>query len=175
MTASSLVIRAIGAEDWAAYRDARLRMLAEVPIAFTDTLERARQRGQRAWRERVPLAGGVRFAAIDDGAWVGTMGVLRAVSGRERVATLVGVWVAPERRGSAHGVTDALFAAVEDWAVRLSPVLTLFVHEDNARARAAYARRGFVETGATTPYPLDPSALELEMAKRLDRHAVVAR
>jgi hypothetical protein len=41
------------------------------------------------------------------------------------------------------------------------------VHEDNARARRAYERRGFVLTGHTVPYNLDPSRNELEMVKGL--------
>ncbi|MDP9435372.1 MAG: GNAT family N-acetyltransferase, partial [Actinomycetota bacterium] len=34
--------------------------------------------------------------------------------------------------------------------------LLLEVHEDNAPARAAYGRLGFVETGARRAYPLGP-------------------
>jgi ribosomal protein S18 acetylase RimI-like enzyme len=42
--------------------------------------------------------------------------------------------------------------------------LHLEVHEDNARAQAAYRRLGFVLTGRRRPYPLDETAHELEMA-----------
>jgi RimJ/RimL family protein N-acetyltransferase len=44
--------------------------------------------------------------------------------------------------------------------------LHLYVHEDNVRARAFYRRYGFVETGATMPYDLDPAKLEIEMELR---------
>jgi ribosomal protein S18 acetylase RimI-like enzyme len=44
--------------------------------------------------------------------------------------------------------------------------LLLHVHEANARARAFYRRRGFVETGVRLPYSLDETTDELEM--RLD-------
>jgi len=43
------------------------------------------------------------------------------------------------------------------------PRLLLEVHESNARAIAYYERRGFTRTGNTVPYPLDPTANELEM------------
>jgi ribosomal protein S18 acetylase RimI-like enzyme len=49
----------------------------------------------------------------------------------------------------------------------LTRELVLEVHEDNARARAAYRRLGFAETGATRPYPLPPGGAELEMARPL--------
>jgi len=81
--------------------------------------------------------------------------------------TLVGVYVAPGFRGRRAGVTDALLDAVEAWAREHADVLRLEVNELNARARAAYERRGFVLTGRTSPYPLDPPSLELEMIKRL--------
>ncbi|MGI8537200.1 MAG: hypothetical protein ACR2K2_12040 [Mycobacteriales bacterium] len=41
------------------------------------------------------------------------------------------------------------------------------MRERNLRARTAYTRLGFVETGVTTPYPLDPGGLELVMALSL--------
>jgi GNAT superfamily N-acetyltransferase len=81
---------------------------------------------------------------------------------------LVGVYVTPDHRGDEHGITDALLAAVEDWARDHGGRLTLHVHEDNARARGAYVKRGFVPTGRLIPYILDPTQRELEMSKRLD-------
>jgi len=79
---------------------------------------------------------------------------------------LVGVYVSPDYRGAA-GVADALLTAVEDWARERGDRLALHVHSGNARARAYYRSRGFVETGVTIPYVLDTSALELEMVKAL--------
>jgi ribosomal protein S18 acetylase RimI-like enzyme len=70
-------------------------------------------------------------------------------------------------RGRESGLLDALLFAVENWARTEGDQLTLHVHEDDARARKAYERRGFVTTGHTVPYILDTSKNELEMVKKL--------
>jgi GNAT superfamily N-acetyltransferase len=80
---------------------------------------------------------------------------------------LVGVYVAPDRRGDGAGVTRALLDEVERWALGHGPTLRLEVHEDNPRARRFYEKLGFVLTGRTSTYPLEPGGLELEMIKRL--------
>jgi ribosomal protein S18 acetylase RimI-like enzyme len=67
-----------------------------------------------------------------------------------------------------QGLLGELVARCADWArAQGQSELVLEVHEDNARARAAYRGLGFVETGATQPYPLDPTRLELEMVRPL--------
>ncbi len=82
-------------------------------------------------------------------------------------AYLLGVYVSPAHRGG--GVADALLTAVEEWVVTstTAPRLLLDVHEDNPRAQRFYARRGYALTGRSSPYPLDPSRRELEMARSL--------
>jgi len=82
-------------------------------------------------------------------------------------ALLVGVYVSPGHRGRDAGVFDSLLGAIEEWARGEGEVLTLHVHEDNARARAAYLRRGFTETGNRVQYVLDTASEEIEMVKRL--------
>jgi ribosomal protein S18 acetylase RimI-like enzyme len=81
-------------------------------------------------------------------------------------AHLVSVYVAPAHRGS--GLTTRMVDDVCRWAREEAGVhrLHLYVHEDNVRARAFYRRYGFVETGATMPYDLDPAKLEIEMELR---------
>lgn len=164
-----ITIRPILESDWADYRDFRLQMLAEIPIAFGETLATARARSEAGWRSRTRLRGGVRLVAIDErsGRWAGTMGGLIEAQRGLLGALLVGVYVDPAYRGRSAGVTDALLDAVEEWARPLSRTLALHVHEDNARARAAYRHRGFRDTGTTIPYVLDPATREVEMAKAL--------
>lgn len=53
----------------------------------------------------------------------------------------------------------------EDWADRRG--LPLEVHEDNARAQAAYRKLGFRDTGERAPYPLPPGGQELVMERPL--------
>lgn len=158
-------VREVQERDWVRLRALRLEMLADTPIAYLETLETAEAHPVSHWkrqaRGRPP---GIKLVAeADDGRWVGTMTGIIA----ERTPTLVAVYVAPDVRGAAAGVTDALLAAIERWAAQQGDQLRLEVHELNARAMEAYRRRGFETTGRTTPYPLAPPALELEMVKAL--------
>jgi predicted GNAT family acetyltransferase len=57
-----------------------------------------------------------------------------------------GVWVAPAHRG--RGIGAAGTAAVVEYArTAIAPVVSLYVNDYNAPARAAYARVGFREVG----------------------------
>jgi ribosomal protein S18 acetylase RimI-like enzyme len=76
---------------------------------------------------------------------------------------LVGVFVDPAARGRHEGVADALLDGIIDWARGLGTTLTLDVHADNTRAIAFYTRRGFIDTGVTMPYELEPGGTENEM------------
>jgi GNAT superfamily N-acetyltransferase len=163
---AGFTIRSPDEEDWREVRDLRLEMLADTPIAYLETLETARRHDESHWRRRARprTDGGITVVAVtDDGRWVGTMAGMPGIGG----PTLVGVYVSPGFRGRRAGVTDALLDAVEAWAREHADVLRLEVNELNARARVAYEQRGFVLTGRTSPYPLDPPSLELEMIKRL--------
>jgi RimJ/RimL family protein N-acetyltransferase len=163
------IVRPIVEDDWENYRDLRLEMLLDTPIAYTVRFDVASNYTESEWRERASRGSSgasILVAAINsDGRWVGSMGGY--VDQRMGGPVLFGVYVAPAARGRAAGVTDALLAAVEDWARPKSSMFRLEVHEDNGRARAAYARRGFVETGHRRPYDLDPTRSEIEMIKQL--------
>ena len=166
---SGVLVRQVRPEDWERLRQLRLEMLAHTPLAYLERLEDAVVKPEADWRHRARrgagLAGGEPTAPFvaerPDGRWVGQMvGYVDAPGS----AMLVAVYVAPDARGRAAGVADALLDAVLGWAAGRAGVLRLLVHEDNARARAFYLRRGFTETGRTEPYELDPSAREVEMA-----------
>ncbi|WP_235940716.1 GNAT family N-acetyltransferase [Paramicrobacterium fandaimingii] len=169
MSSREYTIRRTTEDDWCEVRDLRLEMIRDTPIGFAETLETALSHGEDDWRmnaQRGMAAHGIKLAAIDgSGRWVGTMGGF--VPDHETTPVLVGVYVTPRHRGRRAGVTDGLLEAIEEWARTESNRLLLHVHEDNARARIAYERRGFVLTGHTVPYNLDPSRRELEMIKRL--------
>jgi ribosomal protein S18 acetylase RimI-like enzyme len=162
-------VRPVVEGDWEAYRDIRLEMLLDTPTAFTVRFATAEAYTEAEWRERAgrnTSENQLLAAAIaGDGTWVGSMGgyIDKAVGG----PVLYGVYVSPEFRGRDAGVTDALLEAIEEWASANASTLRLEVHEDNARARAAYIKRGFVETGHRRPYDLDQSRDEIEMIKRL--------
>ena len=140
----------------------RLAALADpaAPIAFLDTIEAALQLPEESWESRTLAAAtgttGQFVAEEPSGEWIGSITVLVFEAGTEdywghpvlgRRANVVGVFVKPEHRGS--GTIDALFDAAKKFAKEQGFVeLRLEVHSSNARARAAYERVGFEETGA---------------------------
>lgn len=160
-------IRRITREDWREFRDIRLEMLADTPIAYVETLANAQSYGDDEWIMRAARAaapGSRSVAAVtSEGKWVGTMsGFVHDARG----PLLVSVYVVPGFRGGSTGVADALLDEMVAWARSRANRFTLDVHERNARAIAFYRRRGFIDTGATHPYELPPYGDELEM--RLD-------
>ncbi len=156
-------------KDWEQVRAIRLEMLADTPQAYLETLDQARAHPEAFWRARARNGrsedGITAVAILPSGRWIGSMTV--RVLDQEQDPWLVAVYVAPDFRGASSGVTDALLAEVEDWARTKGSGLLLQVNEANRRARAAYRKRGFVETGRFRPYPLDPRLRELEMRKPL--------
>ncbi|WP_241982855.1 GNAT family N-acetyltransferase [Cryobacterium sp. TMT1-2-1] len=170
MNTLAFSIRRTIAADWREIRDLRLEMIRDTPSAYNETLEGALGNDEAEWRmrgERGTADHGIAVAAIDNaGRWVGAMAGF--VSEQVAGPLLVGVYVAPGYRGGEVGVTDALLRAIEAWARTESGRLFLHVHEDNARARTAYERRGFTATGEALPYNLDPGRNELEMVKELE-------
>ena len=169
MTAPAFSIRRTTADDWLQLRSLRLEMIRDTPIAYLETLEAALAHPESYWRAQAARGvadGSIKVVAVRaDGRWLGTMSGY--VPTPRAGPTLVAVYVAPDVRGRAAGVTDALLDAIESWARELGGTLALEVHERNDRARAAYRSRGFVETGGSTPYALDPSEQDLHMLKAL--------
>lgn len=167
MSTHEVSVRRTTEDDWQEIRALRIEMIRDMPIGYGETLESALAHDEAEWRmrgRRGVAEHGTMIAAITGaGRWVGMMGGFVPDSG----PLLVGVYVAPDFRGRDRGVTDALLATIEDWARTEGDRLTLHVHEDNARARRAYERRGYVLTGHSVPYSLDPSRDELEMVKEL--------
>jgi ribosomal protein S18 acetylase RimI-like enzyme len=167
--AEGFTVRRTVEADWLEVRRLRLEMLADTPLAYLETLEHAERRSESEWRSWARDGSSSHtitvVAVTDGGRWVATM--MSKVPFGASGPFLYGVYVAPDFRGTDAGVTDALLTRVEEWGRAHGDSLTLEVHEDNARARAAYAHRGFVETGVTRPYSLNPTRREIEMVKRL--------
>ncbi|WP_062390103.1 GNAT family N-acetyltransferase [Demequina iriomotensis] len=155
------IVRRVRPEDWARARDLRLEALADpaAPVAFLETLDDARARPDEFWIERAARAshGGevLQLLAEAGDAFVANVAVLVQGAGSsdyfgaviaERRATLVGVYLAPAVRGS--GLLGAMVERAAAWTRDEGlDRLYLDVHEDNPRARKAYARLGFAETG----------------------------
>ncbi|MFC9977339.1 GNAT family N-acetyltransferase [Spirillospora sp. NPDC127200] len=64
-----------------------------------------------------------------------------------RACQVQGVWVPPDLRGRGLAVSG-MAALVQESLRSIAPTVSLYVNDYNTRARAAYRRVGFTETGA---------------------------
>src|SRR5579863_1722285 len=112
-----MVIRRVGGVDVALLRAVRLRALADAPHAFSSSYEVEEAYDQSTWEQ---LAGelelGATFLALetDDAGEASGMAGGYFRGDQRRVATVWGMWVAPEARDQGAGL--ALVEAVADWA-----------------------------------------------------------
>jgi GNAT superfamily N-acetyltransferase len=160
-------IRRIRADEWPQLRDLRLEALKDTPTAFVEVYDDSVARPDEFWVDRaVRGAGSDRQATFVAAAADRFVGMTVALLGDEpTVANIVGVYVSPQWRGRHRGVIAALFDAAVGWARGVAGVqrVQLFVTDGNERAAAFYRRYGFVPTGVTLPYPLDPSIAEIQL------------
>lgn len=162
-------VRRIQAGEGAVLREARLRALADAPLAFGSTLAEMQAQPLAYWQQRAAKAAAgdeqALFIAIDDGRWLGMAG---GVMEPERPGTgaVISMWVDPLARRA--GFALELLAVVSAWCARRGAErLELWVTESNSAARALYRRAGFAETGGRQPLPSHPWLDEIEMAKAL--------
>jgi ribosomal protein S18 acetylase RimI-like enzyme len=146
-------IRRLRADEWRAYRDLRLRALADAPDAFGSTLEIERAKPDEYWVERLsdaatsqwqlPLVAeaGTDFVGLAWG-WIDPA--------KPDVAQVFSMWVAPQTRGQGSGLR--LLEAVIAWA-REAKVqhVELRVTCGNEPALGLYARAGFKSLGDSGP------------------------
>jgi ribosomal protein S18 acetylase RimI-like enzyme len=160
-------MRRVRPGDGPALRDLRLHALEDTPIAFHETYADAVGIDEAGWTERVAngASGPERAVFIthdESGRFLAMMGGYVD----EKGATLFGVFVRPEVRGS--GMSDALIEAVAAWATAgRHPELRLFVHDRNEAALALYRRHGFEVTGERQPHPNVAGEHEVIMVRRL--------
>jgi ribosomal protein S18 acetylase RimI-like enzyme len=152
------VLWRLAPHEWPAYRDLRLRALADAPDAFGSTFAREAARSDDEWRERLATGAGspshLPLVAIVDDAFVG-LAWGRLDEQQPEIAYLFQVWVAPEVRG--RGVGRLLVDAVIAWARTAGAlVLRLGVACGDTAAVRLYRRAGFVDDGS--PQPLRPGS-----------------
>lgn len=153
-------VRRLAPDNWRMFRGLRLAMLAESPDAFWSSVERERAYDETRWRTM--LGGrGMTVAAFRDGQPVGLASGKpappREPGGEPPAgeAELVGMWVAPDARGS--GVADLLVRDVRSWATDSGyRLLALWYTDGNASARRLYDRTGFTATTETEAHPTRP-------------------
>jgi predicted GNAT family acetyltransferase len=101
--------------------------------------------GSDLYRARIQqlIGRGWSLASFDD---VGVVFKAEVACVTPHAAQVQGVWVRPDRRGQGLGVSG--MAAVVDHVLGsgMAPVVSLYVNEWNAPARAAYASVGFEQT-----------------------------
>ncbi len=102
--------------------------------------------GGAAYRARVRelVEQGRSYARIEDGRVVFKAEVGSATP---YACQVQGVWVPPELRGRGHA-SRGMAAVVEAARATIAPVVSLYVNDYNAPARAAYRRAGFTEAGS---------------------------
>jgi ribosomal protein S18 acetylase RimI-like enzyme len=158
------MIRLAEPEDWEAVRDIRLRMLREEPDAYASEYQAEARFEPDLWKQRLATAASY-LAFDDDQALVGIATGLEAGEGDTYV---VGMYVAPEARGS--GCAHQLLDAIAELATRRhAKRLVLEVAESNIRATRSYRSYGFVETGRRRTLERDPGITEIEFAYPLTR------
>jgi uncharacterized protein len=100
--------------------------------------------GGAAYRGRVAelIRAGRSFARIENGRvlFKAEIGAVTPFA-----CQVQGVWVPPEERGRGQAIKG--MAAVVLQALHIAPVVSLYVNDFNAPARAAYRRVGFTEVG----------------------------
>jgi ribosomal protein S18 acetylase RimI-like enzyme len=150
-------------EQWQALKQLRLQALEDAPTAFGSTLAREHALDDSEWQRR---ADGDSWLALVGGRAVGMVAVVPDdVS--EHACQLVGMWVAPDFRGT--GVAAALLeVACARARERGAEQVALWVADGNDRARRAYEQYGFTATGERQPLPSDPSRGEDRMSLQLD-------
>jgi ribosomal protein S18 acetylase RimI-like enzyme len=160
----------LGEEDWAAFREVRLRSLLDAPDAFGSTYGEEWSQTERSWRDWAAgrWRGGsaaVYLGRDDEERPTGTITVAE-FDAEPGTAHVYAMWVEPDARRAGVGL--ALIDAAAAWARgRGCYRLVLSVTETNATARSFYEAAGFTDTGERKPLR-DGSELEvLRLAKPL--------
>ncbi|MBA3780324.1 MAG: GNAT family N-acetyltransferase [Nocardioides sp.] len=145
-------------DDWALFRDIRLRALADAPGAFGSRFDDWVDAPESSWRSRLENVKLNLVARHGDEAVGMASGSLDGDD-----AALISMWVDPVARGT--GTAQALIEAVVGWARGLERTTYLMVRSDNPRAIAAYERAGFVYLGVPDDHDGPP---ENRMVHRSD-------
>ncbi len=147
------IIRPLYPDEWAVYRELRLRSLADAPDAFYSTYESESARTAEDWAARLATAAvsgkDCPLVAELDGkpaglVWAKMDGV------NPELMHVFQMWVAPECRGSSMG--RGLLETALDWArEREVRFVELDVTLGNSSALRLYERAGFRPVNAPVP------------------------
>src|SRR5688572_14615629 len=99
MGMSELSVRVLDKDEWATYRDVRLRALRESPEAFVASAEEEEAFEDQVWEDRMERSRRILAVEGDDVIGVVSVGTGHR-TGIPGAGELFGLWVAPPRRGS---------------------------------------------------------------------------
>lgn len=157
-------IRLTQRDDWALLKQTRLAALQDMPTAFAVTYQTAVGYSDQQWQERAAGMGTQFWLALEGARPVGMIGAGFNGAGRYE---LIGMWVAPDARGSAAAA--GLVAAVKARAAeRGVAAVFLEVAPDNGRAVSFYRRQGFGFLDEWEPLDSHPHILLQTMCWRCD-------
>jgi GNAT superfamily N-acetyltransferase len=154
-------------------------VLTEIPVAepYVKDYDLVDGQGPASWTQRFDVSNWGMIGAFRDGARIGGAVIafrtadLRMLGGRDDVAVLWDIRVAPEQRGS--GVGSALFRAAERWAGdRSCSWLKIETQNVNIAACRFYQKMGCTLGGIERfAYPELPDEVQLLWWKALDAPA----
>ncbi|MDP9512504.1 GNAT family N-acetyltransferase [Pseudomonas protegens] len=131
-------IRLTQTRDWMLLKRVRLAALQDTSTAFGVSYQAAANYSDQQWQDRASSTGTQFWLAFKNQQPVGMIGA--AVSGANRY-NLIGMWVAPDSRGS--GVAAKLVDAVKSRGRDQGHECDLGVAPENARAAHFYLKQGF--------------------------------
>ena len=154
----------LGPDDWQAFREVRLRALADAPTAFGMTLADVEQQREDTWRGRLSQVDPILGVRDGDHEGLAAMGAGWHPPENPDRMMVWGMWTAPEARGRGHA------RALLDWLVnhahgRGVATVELHVTEGNEVARRLYEQCGFEATGEWEPLR-EGSPLRIELMRR---------
>lgn len=162
---TTITIRQIKAEQWAAYRDVRLAALKDSPEAFSTTVEQAQSWPDSHWQLRLSERHENQHFAVFAYQNTNIVGLCWALK-EQNIVQVFQMWVAPQYRGI--GASKALINSIVNWAKNNSAqCLNLSVTQTNVAAIGLYKASGFVETGASQPLRAGSSLQVLDMVLQL--------
>jgi GNAT superfamily N-acetyltransferase len=168
MSTPTLRVRPGRPSDAEALRVVRLGALADSPGAFGDTWDDCATWSHEEWAAK---AAQWNFYLAEDHGRV--VGMARGEVHHDRPDSrwLFAMYVVPDARGGA--AARDLVDTVSAWArIQGVDALHLYVSSSMARARAFYAKMGFVETGDTVARSDDDPRVFVEMRRPLEDFAV---
>ena len=158
-------IRELGRQEWALFRELRLRALAESPNSFARRFVDEKAQPDAHWirlTESVTTPGGQTMLLAEENGR--SFGLVFGLLDREHPETghVGGMWVEPE--GRRRGAGEALLRAVINWArSRKLEQLELQVTEGNQPAMRLYERIGFTDTGRREVHAANPNLRVIQM------------